>query len=180
MRVVAAIVGMIFVAASAAADQRDPRLDILFDALIDAGIESSRRVESEIWTIWLEHEDPATFGLMQIGVIAMSAGDMETALSAFDVLVDRAPDYAEAWNKRATVLFMMGEHQQSLADVAKTLELEPRHFGALSGAGLILDAMDQPESALKAYREALAVNPNLPHALVRVRAIEEELAGAPL
>ncbi|MEZ5667620.1 MAG: tetratricopeptide repeat protein [Alphaproteobacteria bacterium] len=180
MRKLAAVLLSIAFAAPAAADQRDPRLDVLFDALVDAGSDTAPRVEAEIWRVWLEYADAGSAGLMQVGVLALQSGDLDTALSAFDVLVERAPDYAEAWNKRATVLYFLGEYEQSLVDVARTLELEPRHFGALSGAGLIFDALGQPEAALKAYREALAVHPTLAYPLVRIHQLEDEIAGDPL
>lgn len=180
MRIAIAIVLLVCAGFTAHADQRDQRLDALFSALLDATPESFAPIEREVWRIWIESDNPATFGVMQTGIFAMQAGELDTALNAFDVLVERAPDFAEAWNKRATVLFYLGDYEASLSDVAKTLELEPRHFGALSGAGLIFDEIGQPEAALRAYREALAVHPNLPYPLMRVQALEDEMRGQPL
>lgn len=164
----------------AAADQRDPRLPVLFNALIDAAPADARRIEGEIWKIWVENDDGPAAELMHIGMLAMQTGELDVALETFDLLVERAPDFAEAWNKRATVLYMAGELEASLGDVAKTLELEPQHFGALSGAGLIFDALEEPEAALRAYQEALAVHPNLPYAQMRAYQLEELLGGQPL
>jgi len=181
MRTVLALCLIVIAAAGPArADQRDPRLPGLFQALIDAGPADARRIEGEIWKIWIENDDGQNAELMHLGMLAMQTGEVDLALDIFDQLVARAPDFAEAWNKRATVLFMMGELEASLADVAKTLELEPHHFGALSGAGLIFDALGQPEAALKAYREALAVHPNLPYPQMRAFQLEEDISGDPL
>lgn len=164
----------------ALADQRDPRLDILFEALSGADIEAAVRIEGEIWRIWLQCGEGREIELMQVGMIAMQMGDMATALDAFSTIIDRTPDCAEGWNKRATVLYLIGDLEGSLTDVNATLALEPRHFGALSGAGLIFDALGQPAAALQAYRRALAVHPQLPHAQSRVRTLERELGGQEL
>lgn len=181
MRAILALCLIVLGAAGPAlADQRDPRLPVLFSALIDAGPVDARRIEGEIWMIWIESSDGESAELMQLGMLAMQTGELDVALDTFDLLVTRSPDFAEAWNKRATVLYMVGDLEASLADIAKTLELEPHHFGALSGAGLIFDALEQPEPALKAYREALAVHPNLPYAQMRAFQLEQELDGLPL
>src|SRR6476646_8072318 len=91
----------------------------------------------------------------------MGQGLPALAMPILDDIVMRAPDWAEGWNKRATVLYILGEQDRSLADIEHVLALEPRHFGALSGIGLIRIAKGQPREALAAYRRALAVNPFL-------------------
>jgi tetratricopeptide (TPR) repeat protein len=78
-------------------------------------------------------------------------------------LIELAPNMAEAWNKRATLFFLMENFQASVADVKKTLTLEPRHFGAIVGMGLIYDALGKREAALEAFRRGLKVNPHMPH-----------------
>lgn len=165
---------------SARADQRDPMLDLLFDALQDADASAAMHIEGDIWRIWLQCGQAEETELLQMGMLAMRIGDMATALDAFSTVVDRVPDCAEGWNKRATLLYLIGDLEGSLEDINVTLELEPRHFGALSGAGLIFDALDQPEAALQAYRRALAVYPQLPHARSRVQALESALDGQAL
>lgn len=148
---------------SAAADQKDPRLDELFAVLqtsTDPGAVSV--AHGQIWEIWTRNEDAELTALMEEGIVLMSRQRLNEALAIFDDLVDIAPDYAEAWNKRATVHFMLGNLADSAADVDATLDLEPRHFGALSGLGQIELLRGHPEAALSAFEAALRVHPHLP------------------
>jgi len=108
---------------------------------------------------------------------AMAGGDHETALDAFDNLVDLAPDFAEAWNKRATVYYLMGRLDESVNDIQQTLELEPRHFGALSGLALIYDAVENPEAAIRSLEAALEINPHLEDSQVRIDQLREKVKG---
>ena len=96
---------------------------------------------------------------MAKGMRAMQSGDHDTAVEAFDAVLVLDPDLAEGYNKRATVYYMMGRYADSVADIEKTLE--PRHFGALSGLGLIYSELDEGEAALRAFEAALAINPHL-------------------
>lgn len=107
----------------------------------------------------------------------MASGDHETALDAFDDLVATAPNFAEAWNKRATVYYLMGRLDESVTDIQQTLELEPRHFGALSGLALIYDAVDQPEAAIRSLEAALEINPHLHGSRARIDQLREKLKG---
>ena len=168
-------------AGAAAADQKDPRLDTLF-AMLKASTSprEAATFEGEIWSLWLAHDSATVSLLMGRTLQAMNQGRLADSLEILDEMVVLAPDFAEAWNKRATVLYLMQRFEASLRDVEKTLALEPRHFGALSGAGLIFDALGQQAAALHAYREALAVHPNLGHARERIQALEEALAGEAL
>ena len=148
-----------------AADQNDSRLDGLFTQLREAaGPGEAHQVEGQIWQIWGQSDDGAVRGLMRDGVAAMTRGDYRHALAKFDQMVVIAPDFAEGWNKRATVHYMLGNYAQSLADIAKTLVLEPRHFGALSGRGLVYVRLEDERRALKAFEDALAIHPHLPGA----------------
>lgn len=150
-------------AAPAPADQNDPRLDSLFEALAaGVGRPEAQRLEASIWFIWTEHPDPAVGLLMRLGTRQLAAGRLEPALEVFDQIVAREPDFAEGWNKRATTLFLQGRLAEALADVERTLALEPRHFGALSGAGQIHLLQGDHEAAVAAYEAALAIHPHLP------------------
>jgi len=150
-------------AAPATSDQNDPRLDPLFEALAEGvGRAEAQRLETSIWLIWNEHADPAVGILMRLGNHQLAAGQLEAALEVFDQVVAREPDFAEGWNKRATTLFLQGRLADSLSDVARTLELEPRHFGALSGAGQIHWLQGDLEAAIEAYEAALAIHSHLP------------------
>jgi tetratricopeptide (TPR) repeat protein len=168
-------------AASAEADQRDPRLPGLFERLKAAEtLEAAQPIEAEIWTIWSQSENDDVNLLMGIGVNAMAREDYATALELFDKMVEVAPDFAEGWNKRATVLYLMGEIERSRADVDKVLELEPRHFGALSGLGLLYMAEGDAEKALDAFRRALAVNPTMPGPQQWVEELKTQVEGQPI
>ncbi|OAB56119.1 hypothetical protein AY599_27880 [Leptolyngbya valderiana BDU 20041] len=161
-------------AAPAAADQDDPRLKRLFDSLqTTTSSINAQGLTNAIWLVWLEHEDPQVVERMQSGMRAMQRENYYLALAIYDDLVDRVPDYAEAWNKRATVHYLLGNYQQSLDDIERTLELEPRHFGALEGRGLIYGELGLEEEALQAFERALEVNPHLPGATRRA----EEIRG---
>ena len=160
------------------ADQRDGRLDGLFQRLQTTGdLNDAAAIQQQIWQIWIEFEDLSISQLMRRGMTAMSQGDHEEALDAFDRMVDQAPQFAEAWNKRATVLYLMGRLDESVHDIRQTLELEPRHFGALSGLALIYDALDEPAAALRSLEAALAINPHLSGSQERVDQLREKLKG---
>ena len=160
------------------ADQRDPRLDQLFEELKSAHEDrQASLLEGEIWRIWISAGDPALDRLMGRGIAAMGEGRLDAALDSFDQLVEQAPDFAEAWNKRATVHYLLGDYRASAADIQKTLELEPRHFGALSGLGLIYDALGEPEAALRSFEAALALNPHQAGTRQRVQELRQGLRG---
>jgi tetratricopeptide (TPR) repeat protein len=145
------------------ADQKDPRLDKLFQQLkTAANTEASQPIEEQIWEIWIESGDQNVDALMAIGVAALNDSDYAQAYRAFSRIVDLAPNFAEGWNKRATVLYLMGRYDESMKDIAKTLALEPRHFGALSGLGLCNAQLQKEKEALDAFEKALAINPNMP------------------
>ena len=164
------------IAAPAAADQKDGRLDGLFAELKAASDHvAATPIERQIWTIWLENEDKAVAGLMDAGVKEMGQGDHQAALKTFDKLVSLAPDFAEAWNKRATVHYLLNNLKESLADIAKTLALEPRHFGALSGRGLVYARLEDMENALDSFEAALEVNPQMIGPRINAEAIRRLL-----
>ena len=145
------------------ADQKDPRLDKLFQQLkTAANTESSQPIEEQIWEIWLESGDQNVDALMAIGVAALNDSDYAQAYRAFSRIVALAPNFAEGWNKRATVLYLMGRYDESIKDIGKALALEPRHFGALSGLGLCNAQLQKEKEALDAFEKALAINPNMP------------------
>lgn len=156
---------MVLLGASAWADQRDPRLDELFGKLQNVqSISDAKGVEFVIWNIWVQSGDDAIDLLMRDGVESMGRRDYKRALRSFDQIVTIAPEFAEGWNKRATLYYLMGEYERSLDDIDKTLDLEPRHFGALAGRGLIYVELEDDALALEAFEDALVINPFLPAA----------------
>jgi len=143
-----------------AADQKDARLPALFAQLKTAADPmAATEIEAKIWTIWLEANDPAIDKLMSEGSEAMGTQRFGTALEKFNAIIAQKPDFAEGWNKRATLYYLMGNYQQSLADIDHTLELEPRHIGALSGLGLVNIKMEREEAAADAFERVLNIDP---------------------
>ena len=110
-------------------------------------------------------------------VYSMGENKFDAALEILHSVVVVAPDYAEGWNKRATVYFLMGRYEESIADVERTLSLEPRHFGALSGLGLIYSHLEDNASALDAYERALKANPHLDQAKTEVKRLRSKVKG---
>jgi len=164
----------------AAADQDDPRLDGLFAALATADDEAAAAsIETEIWAIWHEIDDPASARLLRQGSEAMASRVFQIAILSFNRLVDRSPDFAEAWNRRATLHYLMGNDEASIRDIEATLRLEPRHFGALSGLGLIMLRNDQPLAALRSFEAALEVHPHLPAARAHLEPLRQLVEGEP-
>lgn len=160
-----AVLAVCLGAPAARSDQNDPGLPALFDRLKSTTNPfEGRRIEGAIWEIWMASDDAVVNRLMAEGIAAMATVDYKAALEAFDRMVVIAPAFAEGWNKRATVLYLMGNYPASIADVDRTLALEPRHFGALSGLGLIETELEHEEEALDAFERALAINPHMPGA----------------
>lgn len=160
------------------AAQNDPRLAELFDQLRAApSAESAADTEQEIWSIWHVTGTEAIDRIMAVGLHAISQRDFDRALLAFDTITERAPYFAEGWNKRATVYYLMGRFAESKSDIERTLALEPRHFGALSGLGLVFLALDQEEAALAAFERALEIHPHLTGADTHIEALRDKLRG---
>jgi tetratricopeptide (TPR) repeat protein len=152
------------------------KLDTLFQDLQTAkSVDDGRAIEQMIVAIWLQSGDPEVDKLMSWTLSAMGIGAYTLALNYLDQIVVLKPDYAEGWNKRATVYYLTHQFDQSVADIDKTLALEPRHFGALAGLGLIKQAEGDQEGALAAFKRALAVNPNLEDVQNAVYRLESEL-----
>lgn len=168
----------IFLAGAALA--QTPALDDLFTRLKDADEASSGRIEREIWSEWSKSGSPAMDLLLKRGRDAMAAGDMKVAIEHFTALVDHAPDFAEGWNARATAFFQAGEFGPSVADIAQVLRLNPRHFGALSGFGMILEETGRDTQAMEVYRSALAIHPHLTGVLDAIKRLEAKADGQDL
>lgn len=175
---VLAVLGLLAQAGPAAADQTDPRLDRLFQELRSApDYAAAQPIDEQIWRIWLEHPDKRTRESVLIGVSFMNGGRIELAELAFKEAIERSPDFAEAWNKRATLRYLTGDLEGSVADCAQVIALEPRHYGALSGLGLIHAALKDWESAIRWYKAALAVNPHMPGIRAGLKFAEREFLG---
>jgi len=134
---------------------------VLIGALSDRDEVVRTLAEHSVWQVWGRSGDTEADGLLQVGIEEMNRGDGPAAVETFTKAIQRKPDFAEAWNKRATVYFLMGEHEKSLKDCDEVMKRNPAHFGALAGYGQIYLQLDQPERALTYFRRALRVNPNM-------------------
>ena len=164
MRVISKIlivsISLLFAGKIALADQNDPRLNNLFKKLNETENQDEiRDLISDIWNIWYEVDDPKVIEYFEKGIQAMNLRNYPLAIRFFNNLIEEDPNFAEGWNKRATVHFMMGNFDQSMQDIIKTLELEPRHFGALDGMGLIFIHQGQFQQAIDVYDKMLEIFP---------------------
>ncbi|MFQ5617503.1 MAG: tetratricopeptide repeat protein [Rhodospirillales bacterium] len=172
-------VGLLLAPAFAAQD--DPRLDGLFTRLKAAHDEAEvERLTGAIWSIWHQSGRGVVDAQMQEGEWYMRLGSLGSALDDFSAAVAWAPDFAEAWHKRATVHFLMGNYPESIADLHRTLDLEPRHFGALGGLALIYLKLNEERAALAAMEKALEINPHLPRTRRKVQELHDRLDGKKL
>ncbi len=162
------------------ADQGDKQLPGLFAKLKTAGSASEAQpIEAAIWKRWSETQDDDARFPFSRGLESMEEQEFKEALRYFTEAARRAPSFAEAWNKKATIEYLTGDYAASVASIERTLALEPRHFGALSGLGLINLQLDREEAALKAFEAALQVHPNLVSIKARVKQLKDKLAGKP-
>jgi tetratricopeptide (TPR) repeat protein len=152
-------------------------LDDLFTKLQTAEGKEMSRVESDIWREWSKSGSPAFDLLLERGREAMAEGDLPAAIEHLTALVDHAPEFSEGWNARATAYYQMGEIGPSIADIEHTLALNPRHFGALMGFGMILEELERNEQALEVYKSVLAIHPHMQGALDAVSRLETAESG---
>ena len=176
------IAAAITVPVQACADQNDPKLDDLFIALQASPSETqAANIEIEIWTRWGDHPyDPFANRQMKKGIELMNSGHLVAAEDVFSRIINSHPDFAEAWNKRATVRFFRGNDTGSASDILQVIKLEPRHFGALSGLGMIRVRAGDFEGALKAYKAAQRMNPHLLQIKLIIDQLGKKLKGLAL
>jgi len=148
-------------------------VDKLIERLRDDDDNVRELAAAAMWNIWSRSGDDDIDALYKQGTRQMQAGNLPDALTTFNEVVRRKPGFAEGWNKRATVLYMMGEHRKSLHDCDEALKRNPKHFGALSGMAQIHVLLGQPEKALEAYEKAIEINPNLPDAEENLKVLRE-------
>ena len=160
--------------------QGDPRqnLDKLFEALkVAPSDESAKYVENRIWSLWLAAGGDTATLLMSRVKTAIDGKDLDLAVKLLNAVIDIRPDYVEAWNRRATVYYMKKDFAHSIEDIREVLAREPRHFGALSGLGMILQELGDEKHALDAFRRALAVHPKLEKIPDMVKKLIEKVEG---
>jgi len=136
-------------------------LPALFKQLRDPDDLVRALTENSIWQVWSRSGDSKVDALFAVGVEQMHQGQAQAAIGTFTEIIRLKPDFAEGWNKRATIYFLIGEYDKSLSDCDEVIKRNPQHWGALSGYGQIYVQLDKPEQALMYFQRALAVNPNL-------------------
>ena len=152
--------------------------DEMFDKLRTAPSDSEAHdVALDIWASWMESGSPTVDVIMERGVDAQTAGDLETARAFYDRAILIKPDYPEAWNRRASIFLMEENYAEALRDLNETLRLEPRHFGAWAGLGMMFESMGSPKHALEAYREAIRIHPRMQQALVAEKRLSKLAEG---
>ena len=156
-------------------NERDVKLDHLFEQLKKINNASiALEIEMKIWNIWSTHptQEKLTKSLAK-GSDLISEGRLETAYTIFSIIINSVPDWAEGWNKRATVLYLMGRYQDSLNDIDEVLKRESRHFGALSGQGLVQIELGNYEKAIKSYQAAQKIYPSIRAAKVMIPQLKQ-------
>ena len=153
-------------------------LDTLFAALkLAPDEESAKAIEQRIWAVWMISGSDTCNLLMTRVKAATDTKDYDLALKLLDAVVEINPDYVEAWNQRATIYYLKDDYAHAIADIGQVLAREPRHFGALSGLGVILQEIGDDKDALKAYRDALKIDPHLEHIPDVVKELSVKVEG---
>ena len=157
---------------------RTRNLDFLFGALKAApDADSAKQVENRIWALWLASGSDTANLLMTRAKTAIDAKDLDLAIELLDAIIKIKPDYIEAWNRRATIRYMRKDYALAMDDIRQVLIREPRHFGAMSGLGMILQEFGDEKHALDAFRRALEINPHLPKIDEMIKSLTEKVEG---
>ena len=142
-------------------DQNSPELDILFEDLYNVqDITQQNKIVSNIWSEWMKIDNPESQKIMDMVPYFFQTRNYDEAIEALSYVIEQEPNFSEAYNKRATFYFMMGEYEKSMQDIETTLLLEPRHFGALDGMSRILIFFGKFNQALQVYDEMKKLMPN--------------------
>jgi tetratricopeptide (TPR) repeat protein len=158
---------------------RAVKLDQLFKDLKAAKSENEGlMLEEQIVGIWLESGDAKIDQMMDWAITAMDVGAFDLALNYLNDIIVAKPQFVEGWNKRATLYYIIGHFDESLADIGETLKLEPRHFGAIAGKGMVMYQLGEYQKAIDAFKEALAIDPQLTNIQVEVFLLEDKLRGS--
>ena len=156
------------------ANERDTQLDKLFTELKKNISSSSPEIAQQIWTLWSTHPtDEKLTSILDEGSRLVQDQKLIRAISIFTDAIEMDPTWAEAWNKRATVFYMVGEFQKSQDDIDKVLELENRHFGALAGQGMVNIKLRNYDKAKRSYQKAQEIYPAMKSSKVMIEQIEE-------
>jgi len=169
-----AIILLFFSTSILTANERDVQLDKLFTELKKNISSSSPGIVQQIWILWSTHPtDQKLTSMLDEGSILVQDQKLNKAIKVFTEVIKMDPSWAEAWNKRATVYYMIGEFQKSQNDIDKVLELEERHFGALAGQGMVNIQLKNYEKAKRSYQKAEEIYPAMKSSKIMIKQIEE-------
>ncbi|WP_425092093.1 tetratricopeptide repeat protein [Tropicimonas sp. S265A] len=177
-RLNAAFAALLIVTSGAFAQSAE--VDELLERLSDPDLSNWEAVEQRIYEAWSRSGSPSIDLLLTRGRDAMEAEDYDVAIEHLTALTDHAPEFAEGWNARATAYYLADMYGPSIQDIRIALSLNPKHFGALSGLGLMMDELGYSEFALEAYRAAQAIHPHRPNINEAVERLEQEQEGEAL
>ena len=174
MNKILAIIILFLSTTTLSANERDTQLDKLFTELKKNISSSSPKIAQQIWTLWSTHPtDEKLTSILDEGSRLVQDQKLIRAIDIFTDVIEIDPTWAEAWNKRATVFYMVGEFQKSQDDIDKVLELENRHFGALAGQGMVNIKLKNYDKAKKSYQKAQEIYPAMKSSKVMIEQIEE-------
>ena len=159
---------------------QDDEVEVLLEQLAQPDVSNWEIIEHDIWALWSKSGSDAMDLLLERGQKAIEDGEYGKAIEHLTALTDHAPDFAEGWNARATAYFHAGLYGPSIEDIRRTLILNPRHFGALTGLGMILEEMQLPDDALYAFRQAQILHPHRPSIQENVTRLEQRVTGTDL
>ena len=163
-----------FYTSSLVADERNIQLNTLFNDLKINNNVSTSEIEQKIWKIWSTHPtDQKLTKMLAQGSALMNSRMFKEAIIIFDQVIDLDPEWAEAWNKRATVLYLVGEYQKSQNDIDQVLKLEKRHFGALAGQGLVNIELKNYEKAIISYKKAKEIYPSMKSPEIMIKKLKK-------
>ncbi len=178
--VVPMMLGLVLVfSPNAFTDQSDTRLEQLFNVLKSSSDPSELlEVESSIWKIWFDSGMPEIDAMMEEAATAVETGQLKHAEGLYSQVIKKVPDFSEGWNRRATVRYYQQNYEGSLEDIQRTLILEPRHFGATWGLGMILGSRREFTGAIAAFERLLEIKPNARDAQPRLELLRKKLADS--
>ena len=164
----------IFFTSSSISIEKNIQLNKLFNDLKIKDISLSYQIEQKIWKLWSTHDNNEKLTkMLSEGSKLVNKQKLEEAIIIFSKVIELDPEWAEAWNKRATVFYMIGEFQKSQDDINKVLELEDRHFGALAGQGLVNIQLENYEKAIMSYEKAQEIYPTMKSPTIMIERIKE-------
>ena len=173
-KIITFLISLLFLTISSKANDRDIQLNRLFNELKINNAALVYGTEQKIWKIWSTHPTDETLtSKLSKGTNLMQSNTLSESIEIFSNLIELDPNWAEAWNKRATALYLIGDYEGSQKDIDKVLELEDRHFGALAGQGLVNIKLENYEKAIESYKRAQEIYPAMQSPKVMIEQIKE-------